>query len=219
MAYKLFGIIGPGTPKPWGAQEETNWKDVIDTMVNDCVVQTKDSAGHKHGKLYGSDASELITGGEYKNIGINKPSALKRWYEGAVNHTTLQFGNGFTIAAAAGMSSTAHLAMNAYYDHTDARWEYLAAGAAATINLMNGQLSILSAPVGTNANDQITWENVLIANNSSITAYKPIVLNSGVTLKFGHDQTIGTCSPGGTIPIITADGVTRYLLVTDGPAV
>lgn len=56
-SYKGFTYNGPGEPPPWGAIENQLDFDLIDTIVGDACVNTKDAAGHKHSKLYDSSGA------------------------------------------------------------------------------------------------------------------------------------------------------------------
>lgn len=57
--YKGFTYNEPGDPKPWGTVENQLDKDLIDTMVIDCITATKDTDGHKHAKVY-ADTSNVV---------------------------------------------------------------------------------------------------------------------------------------------------------------
>ena len=66
LIYKDFDINDPATPKPWAPREVQAWKDLIDTVVMDAIVQTKQTGGHKHNKLYSPSAVagvEVLEGG------------------------------------------------------------------------------------------------------------------------------------------------------------
>lgn len=54
IAWKNFTLNNPGDVEPWGDTEQTTFKDIIDTLVLDACVATKESpnAGHKHFKVY-----------------------------------------------------------------------------------------------------------------------------------------------------------------------
>lgn len=54
FTYNLAGA----TPPPWGVVENQLDKDLIDTIVLDCVSATKDTTnGHRHYRMYSSDGS------------------------------------------------------------------------------------------------------------------------------------------------------------------
>jgi hypothetical protein len=77
MSYKNFNLNGPSTPKPWGAVEEQNWKDIIDTVVGDCVTVSKDTAGHRHTKLYDANGvAVVIVSTSSGNVGIGTTAPL-----------------------------------------------------------------------------------------------------------------------------------------------
>ena len=57
--YKNFTHNTAGDPPPWGVTEEQLFKDIIDTLVEDCVDETKYTGGHRHFKLY-SETSGTI---------------------------------------------------------------------------------------------------------------------------------------------------------------
>jgi len=64
--YKDFDLNDYKTEKPWGPRESQAWKDAIDTLVMDCIVQTKQTGGHKHAKMYSPSAVvgvEVLGGG------------------------------------------------------------------------------------------------------------------------------------------------------------
>lgn len=71
--YKGYNPLGPGDLKPWGARDLQHEKDVIDSIVMDCISATKDLTGHKHRSLYDgygqqtvstNDSTKLITVGK-----------------------------------------------------------------------------------------------------------------------------------------------------------
>jgi len=70
MNYKGFSINTPSDARPWGARETQAWKDIIDTVVMDCVVQTLDITGHKHYRLFGTAGNVALTVDNIGQIGI-----------------------------------------------------------------------------------------------------------------------------------------------------
>lgn len=80
MTYKDFSLLDENSPKPWGSQENQNWKDSIDTIVNDCIIQAKDTVnGHRHYALWdtagNNRAVEVDNAGnvgiKYGNLNLN----------------------------------------------------------------------------------------------------------------------------------------------------
>ena len=64
MAYKGINVIDPATaqkpPYGWGAQEQQNWKDLIDCVTGDAVGGVIDKTGQKHSNLYDETGSALV---------------------------------------------------------------------------------------------------------------------------------------------------------------
>lgn len=55
--YKDFDINTVTSVKPWGAREEQQVKDIIDTLVLDTIDVAKNTtSGHLHGKMYADDS-------------------------------------------------------------------------------------------------------------------------------------------------------------------
>ena len=61
MNYKSFSINTPADVRPWGARETQAWKDIIDTVVMDCVQQVNNVTGHKHYRLFDPNAVDRLT--------------------------------------------------------------------------------------------------------------------------------------------------------------
>lgn len=59
-AYKGFNINTNQTPPPWGAVEQQMVQDVIDTTAADSIQGAKDTAGHKHNKVYNPSLTPVI---------------------------------------------------------------------------------------------------------------------------------------------------------------
>ena len=201
MAYKGFSFISPSTPKPWGPVEEQNWKDMADTLLLDCVTQARDVAnGHRHKSIYNlSGGTTAIAVDANKMIGIQRTSAMKRWQSYA---TTLQFQNGFTVAESVyGMGAVqGELSNNAYYDHTDYRWEYVADGKASLVSVNAGELSFAVSPTGT-ADGAITW------------APKLVIDSDGCDIRFDTAYTsYGEIHGEGYISTKDKNGSTIYLM-------
>jgi len=66
--YKEFDLVSPSIPgqeisatrPPWGAKEFLNWKDLIDTVLGDAIVQKKSTEhGHRHYRLYDSATGSI----------------------------------------------------------------------------------------------------------------------------------------------------------------
>lgn len=62
--YKGFAIIDASTPPPWGAIEEQNWYDMIDWVGGSAIIDTSQTAGHKHNVLWDTsyDTSAYVDG-------------------------------------------------------------------------------------------------------------------------------------------------------------
>src|SRR4030042_1055613 len=70
MSYKDFDEIESGTPPPWGATEKQIKRDIIDTLVADCITHERDLSGHKHAKIYNGYGTEPIVEGSNSALTI-----------------------------------------------------------------------------------------------------------------------------------------------------
>lgn len=88
--YKSFTLNEPGDPTPWGSTELQAWKDLIDTVVEDCVEETKYTTGHRHFKLYAqtagtvaltviADGTGKFTSGEFKIINADAAFSIETY--------------------------------------------------------------------------------------------------------------------------------------------
>lgn len=72
--YKGFDINTNTTPAPWGAREQQMVQDQIDTLVGDAILASKDTTGHKHGKVY-DPAGNVLVRAETNALGLACNSA------------------------------------------------------------------------------------------------------------------------------------------------
>lgn len=89
-SYKSFSLNQPGDAAPWGTTEFNAWKDLIDTVVGDCVEETKYTSGHRHYKLYAqtagtvaltviADGTGKFTSGELKVINADSKLSVETY--------------------------------------------------------------------------------------------------------------------------------------------
>ena len=81
--YKDFTLNDPGNNPNWAAREKTLFQNIIDTLVKDAVVQTKDTVnGHQHYRVHASDGSVVgITLDASGNITFNQHTASASNYK------------------------------------------------------------------------------------------------------------------------------------------
>ena len=59
--YKDFTLNDPDDAGPWGIQERQNFRDIIDTLVQGCLVVGKDTVnGHRHLDLYDLYGDKMV---------------------------------------------------------------------------------------------------------------------------------------------------------------
>ncbi len=75
-SYKGYNPLGPGDTKPWGQGDLDHEKEVIDSIVMDCVNNTKNLSGHRHPRLYDTAGNKVLeTVGTQMTIGGGTPTA------------------------------------------------------------------------------------------------------------------------------------------------
>lgn len=95
-----FDINTVATPKPWGAREEQCIRDIIQTLTEDTISGVKNTAGHKHGKLYDSGDNVLIDTVTSSVITLNDHVAIgSNYLSNDGTNMGLEFGSTFVAVA------------------------------------------------------------------------------------------------------------------------
>ena len=100
-AYKGFNPMGPGDVKPWGTGDLNHEKDIIDTLVTDCVSSTKELTGHKHKSLYDPSGVKIITPTATEiSIGDNAHDLKLSFRQGSTGFRMQQPGTNYDVISA-----------------------------------------------------------------------------------------------------------------------
>lgn len=67
--YKGFTLNQPSDAPPWGATEFQAWQDIIDTVLEDAVVETISVAGHHHYRVYAVTNDTVALTFDASNVG------------------------------------------------------------------------------------------------------------------------------------------------------
>jgi len=93
-AYKNFTLNNPGGPPSWSGIEKQAFEDIIDTILLDACLQTKQTTnGHRHYRLYysgGGTVAATVDASGNLGIGVAAASAITE-IRGATEQLRLSF--------------------------------------------------------------------------------------------------------------------------------